>query len=70
MERLCEEINLIRVAGSLLTEIDDGSPAHPDLLMNLIDERNIDNADLVFEIASQLELLLLTMDEDVTHHWG
>jgi len=68
MERLHEELNLIRVAGRLLTEIDDGSPAHPDRLMNLIDERNIDNADLVFEIASQLELLLLTMDEGSTHH--
>jgi hypothetical protein len=68
MERLQEEFNLIRTAGELLTEIDDGSPAHPERLWALIDARKIPNPDQVFDIASQLEVALLSMDENETQH--
>ena len=68
MERFQEEIDLIRTAGELLTEINEGAPAHPHRLQALIDKRKVRNPRLIFDIAANLEILLMQMDENVTHH--
>jgi len=68
MNRFQEEIELIREAGAILTHACEDGPANPDDVEVAIREFGSLNPLLVFDIASQLEMLLLTMGENVTHH--
>ena len=68
MDHFQEEFDLIRTAGDLLSEIDADAPVRPDRLQALIDKRKVRNPRLIFDIAANLEILLMQMDENVTHH--
>lgn len=68
MNRIQEELELIREAGAVLTLACEDGPANPDDVENAIREFGSSNPLVVFDVASQLELMLLLMDENEIQH--
>jgi len=68
MERLQEEIELIREAGNILTAACPDGPAHPEDVEAAIRDLGSSNPMILLDIAHQLEMILMTMDENETQH--